>query len=286
MPDNRKRKTLIFFLVTVILTFLVAAALPRLDLQPGTPLPAFQGAPTTTPDQPPQTTISISTFLKAVLGSILVLVLGYFIYQARKGLHWKEILLPALVVGILTMLALYILFAVFDVHINFDFSTPDILPPAVDIKIPPLGAPPAGLLWLVWVGLALVLVFLGLWLIWWRTRPAPLTDSDSLESEAQQALQALISGADMQDVILRCYAQMSRILLEEQKLELKQSMTAREFERLLAARGFPAAPVHQLTRLFENARYGHRPPGPGEQQQAYDCLHAIVQYSHLSAGSN
>jgi hypothetical protein len=80
----------------------------------------------------------------------------------------------------------------------------------------------------------------------------------ALESEAQQALQALQSGSNVADVILRCYVQMSRVLQKEQKLELKQTMTARPFERLLEARGFPAAPVHQLTGLFENVRYGYQ----------------------------
>jgi len=68
-------------------------------------------------------------------------------------------------------------------------------------------------------------------------------------------------------------------LQEEYGLERGEAMTAREFERLLQGRGIPYEPVHQLTRLFEAARYGSRTPGPDEEQRAVECLSAIVQYS-------
>jgi hypothetical protein len=281
MPDNLKRKTLAFLLLAVILTVLLAAALPALNLQPGIPLP-FQrdDSGALQSNQTPQASISFGTFSKAILESILVLIIIYALFESRKGLPWKKILLPALMVGLLALIVLYILFAMLGVHINLNSSAPDVLPPAVNITPPPLGPLPPGLLWLVWGGLAALVILLGIWLIRWVNRSA-LPDG-SLESEAQQAIQALQSGAELKDVILRCYVQMSRVLQKEQKLELKQTMTAREFERLLEARGFPPAPVHQLTGLFEYARYGHRQPGPGDEAQALDCLQAIVQYSRLN----
>jgi hypothetical protein len=285
MPDNLKRTTLAFLLLTVLVTVLLAAALPSLNLQPGQPLPFQRDTLDPLPaGQPPQTIISISTFLKALLESILALMVGFALYKSRKGLPWKEIILPALIVGILTLVALYILFVLLAVHINTDISALEILPPPVVMQAPPLGPLPPGLLWLVGGGLAAGIFLLGLWLMRWRSRPAP--SDGTLESEAQHALQALQSGSDLKDVIIRCYVQMSRVLQQEHKLELKETMTAREFERLLAARGFPPAPVHQLTGLFENARYGVRLPGPGEETRAFDCLNAIVQYSRSSREPN
>jgi len=281
MSENLKRKTFALLLATVILTVLIAAALPKLQLEPGTPLPFQPGLPgTLQTDQPSQVSISVGTSLKAVLEFILFLVIVYIGYKLVKGVPWNQILVPALFIAILTMIALTILFFLLKVQINFEPFAPDILPPAVSINVPPLGPLPPGLLWLVWCGLALLVILLGIWLVRWRS--SPLLEGAALESEAQQALQALQSGSNIEDVILRCYVQMSRVLQKEQKLELKQTMTAREFERLLEARGFPADPVHQLTGLFENVRYGHRRPGPAEEQQAFDCLNAIVQYSCLS----
>ncbi len=94
--------------------------------------------------------------------------------------------------------------------------------------------------------------------------------------EAERALQALRTGSHLNDVIVRCYIQMSQALQKEQEIELEQTMTAREFEHLLEARGIPYAPVHQLTQLFEAARYGFRQLGQGDEQKAFECLNAIL----------
>jgi hypothetical protein len=79
---------------------------------------------------------------------------------------------------------------------------------------------------------------------------------------------------------------MSQALQKERGIEMEQTMTARDFESLLEARGIPRDPVHQLTQLFEGARYGHRQPGPDEEQKAFDCLNAIVQYSRATGQPN
>jgi len=284
MSEHLKRTTLAFLLLAVIVTVLLAAALPQLDLKPGSALP-FQArfSEQYQTEQTPQVRISISTYLKAILWSILVVLIGYLIYKSRQNIPLKDILLPALIVAILTMVALYILFVIFNVGVNLDFSAPEIVPPAVNMTAPQLGPLPPGLLWLIWGGLALLFLLLGIWIIRWRTRPA--SPIDPLGLQAQQAILALRSGSDLADVIVNCYIQMSQVLKQEQKLELEQTMTAREFERLLAARGFPPAPVRQLTGLFEDIRYGHRRPGPAQHQQALDSLHAIVQHSHLNRGT-
>ena len=94
MPDNLKRKTLAFLLLAVILTVLLAAALPALNLQPGIPLP-FQrdDSGALQSNQTPQASISFGTFSKAILESILVLIIIYALFESRKGLPWKKILL-------------------------------------------------------------------------------------------------------------------------------------------------------------------------------------------------
>jgi len=72
---------------------------------------------------------------------------------------------------------------------------------------------------------------------------------------------------------------MSAALQKEQGIELENSMTAREFERLLEAKGLPRDPVHQLTQLFEAARYSLRLFTSADEQTAFECLNAIVQFS-------
>jgi hypothetical protein len=100
--------------------------------------------------------------------------------------------------------------------------------------------------------------------------------------EAERAIRALQTGSDIQNVIVRCYLQMSQALQKERGIKREAAMTARDFERLLEARGIPHTPVHQLTRLFEAARYGRRSSGPEEEREALDCLNAIVRHSRAA----
>jgi len=278
MIYNVKRKTLTFLLLTVIVTVVIAAALPQFELKPGLPLPFQAGNPGTPPSsQIPEVSISINTFLKAVMESILVVVGVYIGYKLLKRVPWKEILGPVLTIATLVMVAVCVLFLMLGVHVNTDYFAPEILPPALNMKGPPLGPLPPGLIWLVWIGLAVGIILLGIWFFHWslgQTRAG-----DTLELEAERAMQALKAGSDLKNVIVRCYLQMSQALQKEQGIKLEETMTAREFERLLEARGLPPAPVHQLTQLFEAARYGYQQPDFSDEQKAFDCLTAIVQYS-------
>jgi hypothetical protein len=97
--------------------------------------------------------------------------------------------------------------------------------------------------------------------------------------EAEKARQALMTGLDLKDVIVKCYRQMSLALEKEQGIERKDSMTTREFESLLEAAGVPHDPIHQLTQLFEAVRYGNWQPNPMDEQKAIHCLEAIILYS-------
>jgi hypothetical protein len=70
----------------------------------------------------------------------------------------------------------------------------------------------------------------------------------------ETALAALESGAELHNVVLRCYEEMTRLLNEARGIRRPQAMTAREFELTLTQLGLPEEPVVSLTRLFEEAR--------------------------------
>ncbi len=114
---------------------------------------------------------------------------------------------------------------------------------------------------------------MGAWLIFKSIRVSRPEDALALEVDA--ALKAIEDGVDFRDVILNAYLRMLRIVKEEQGIEREESVTPREFEALLAARGIPQEPVLQITRLFEKARYGNKPPEPADEQAAVRCLTAI-----------
>ncbi|MCB0167372.1 MAG: DUF4129 domain-containing protein [Anaerolineae bacterium] len=150
---------------------------------------------------------------------------------------------------------------------------------------PPLPSPPEFVVnppdWLIGgVSLALLAVLLVVvWLFWrrfFKPKPSP-TPLELLTREAEQSLVDLQAGADVQDIIRRCYRQMSRILSDAQGLERQQSMTPREFEQYLSASGLDDAHIRRLTRLFERVRYSFKAPTAEEETEAAACLTAIVQ---------
>jgi hypothetical protein len=110
-----------------------------------------------------------------------------------------------------------------------------------------------------------------------QRRPS-LSITSAISQEAQSALDAIDAGEDYQDVIIRCYAQMSSLLREERGVTRHSAMTPTEFEAQLVRLKFPADPVHSLTHLFEQARYSRSHPGSEGTQKAVDSLSGIVAY--------
>jgi hypothetical protein len=278
MSEDAKRKRLLFLLLAASLMISIAAALPQLELQPGIPLPKWEGSAGPSPiESQPDVSISFSTFFKALLEVVVIVVSIYCVYKILKGVPWKEIFGPALSIALLTLVAIVILFALTNFHVTSEPLAPEILPPELNREGPPLGSPPAILVWLVWIGLGVMIIALGIWASQRRTQN--LRAGDLVEIEAERAMQALKKGLDFKNVIVQCYRQMSAALQKEQGIELEDTMTAREFEHLLEAKGLPRDPVHQLTQLFEAARYSLRQFTPADEQKAFDCLSAIVQFS-------
>ena len=97
-----------------------------------------------------------------------------------------------------------------------------------------------------------------------------------LAESAQTALDTLHGGGDLKNIILRCYFEMCRILIEQRSLHREQSMTPHEFEQSLIANGLPGEPVQILTRLFEEVRYGVKQAGQPEEYMAESSLRAII----------
>jgi hypothetical protein len=98
-----------------------------------------------------------------------------------------------------------------------------------------------------------------------------------LAEEAQDALDALQAGGNIRDTVIRCYIQMTRVLAKERNVHREEAMTPREFENILLTKlKLPEKPVHRLTSLFEDVRYGDYHPGKREELEAIDSLTAIA----------
>jgi len=281
MTPDAKRKTLACLAGVAILTVIIAAALPHLELKPGVPLPALASEKAQPqPEQaPPRLAISVSNFWKAAMSIALLAAFIYTGYQLLRSVtwSWREVVKSLVYTSVLFLIAAAILWALMSGRISISKPAVEIQPsPVAEEAGPPLGPVPQGLIWVAVLCLAATFVGVGLWAI---LRPTGRASTDRLTLQAEWALQALKRGLDLKNVIVRCYWQMGQVLQEEQGIEMETAMTVREFERLLEARGVPQQPVHQLTQLFETARYGHRATSAEDERQAVDALTAIVQYS-------
>jgi len=135
--------------------------------------------------------------------------------------------------------------------------------------------------WLLWAAIATMAVLAvggtaGIALLLSRRRRPSIREKLAEETEA--AMEALKAGADLRDVVIRCYQQMTLIAQEEMGIHRQITVTAREFQVVLESSGLPAEPVRDLTRAFEQIRYGHTAPSPRTEQLAISSLERISQH--------
>jgi hypothetical protein len=108
------------------------------------------------------------------------------------------------------------------------------------------------------------------------------TDDDEFQELASRAQAALddieADRIEFDDVIIRCYAEMSQALQVEKGIKRKQAVTSHEFEKELLSKGFPAHPVQQLTKLFEQVRYGRQKLGEDAKGRAMESLREIIAF--------
>jgi hypothetical protein len=106
----------------------------------------------------------------------------------------------------------------------------------------------------------------------------------NIANNAQNALDEIKEDRfEFSDVIIRCYAEMSQTLADEKDILRSKAMTTHEFEQELLSKGFPARPVQQLTRLFEQVRYGHQQTSNNQKQVAMQALGDIIAFCRRRA---
>ena len=278
MSQSTKRIAL-FLLASVLLSLvLLSSSLSNLGLHSGGAFPG--GAPGSTLPAPAAVPAAGTQSLPLVHGFFALLFLVLLISvparlirlaDAGKILRW--------------ILALAILLLIIVLLPRITPGQPAVPPaeiageatrPSFEYPTSPLGRPPAEFVWFVAGGLVLGA---GLLVIRMLRQPSPpARTGDLLLQEAENAVHALDAGRAFQDVIIRCYMQMSRALQEEQGLERSDDMTVREFEDRLRLKGMPPVPVHQLTGLFEKVRYGKQQPDKEDEKMGVDCLNEIIQF--------
>jgi hypothetical protein len=285
MTGSTRRRTLILVAIVMLFTMLVAAGLPRLELQPGMPPPSLEHGQVVAPpaaEEAPALAISINKFIVILIVFLCTGAALYWAWQILRGATWKsvsETIRPMLIAGafLLGLSLLILLLPRSTEELPVEMPTPSPEP----LVTSPLGAVPLPLLWLVGIGLFVMAVLVGVWIFTSSRRAEPI---ELVGLEAEKARQALLTGSDLKDVIMTCYREMSRALKKDRGIEREPSMTTGEFETRLEAAGIPREPIHQLTRLFDAVRYGNRQPSLAEKQEAIQCLEDIMRYSRQAAG--
>jgi hypothetical protein len=280
MTGSTKRKALILLGMVMIIVVILAASLPQLKLQPGMPLPELEknlvvvGA---AGDEPFES-LEINRFVMYLLVLFSLGLFLYVFYKLLRGANWKNIraaIRPILVICLVISFIMFLIMLIPKTPGTAAVEMP--LPTPAPIVRSPLGPVPPLLLWLVGIGLLIMGILIAVWI--YRSAANPITTIDLLGLEAEKAWQEIKLGVGLKDVIIKCYRQMSLALEKEQGIQRQKYMTTGEFEKLLDAEGVPHNPIHQLTRLFEAARYGDWQPNPADEQEAIDCLESIISYS-------
>lgn len=288
-PDAHKRRALAFLVGGLVLLFVLATSLPNLRLWSGEPfaLPTLQfGGPQG------GGTIGDGAWLIALrilLAVSLVLLPVALIWTLINKDRRNRFLLYLVVLGLLYWLVTNIVPR--GGALQADRPAPVLRPPLPEAASQPkplptfTNTPSDTAVWLTTLAVVVLIVACAaglIWLIARRQRPSPLQE---LASGAQDALNAIQAGGPLEETIVRCYRDMCAVLQSERNVERSASMTPSEFVRVLQSKGLPIQPFQQLTRLFEELRYGGGKPGPREEQHAIESLTAIVAACQRGRGA-
>jgi hypothetical protein len=288
MNGSAKKKALIALGLAIAILMIIAASLPRLKLQAGMPLPKLENnlvavAPAAAE---PSVAIQVNKFFGIIFGLLLAGFIVYILYKLLRGAQWKNITGAILRAGIMNLIVGILIWLILRLPSSgITNSTAEAPAPIIEPQASaPLGPVPASLFWLVGIGLLLIIMLAGVWILTAGSRRARPINLVGLEAEL--AFQALISGSDLKGVIIQCYRQMSLALEKERGIKRKEFMTTGEFEELSEAAGIPHEPIHQLTRLFEAVRYGNWQPNPVDENRAIQCLESIKSFGQEARGTH
>jgi hypothetical protein len=278
VEQNAQTIGLVALSAVLIAVILLGGSLSSLDLQSGAPIPdsGEQIDSSRLIWDPPEAAATVPV----IRGFLALVFLILFIYVSFRFLMLvnRKLILRTAAAAALLLILLAILPRTPQEYSGSGtpYDPGAVSLPSFDYEFAPLGQPPPVLQWLVAVGAGLGLVILAYRVL--RIEPPPAVAEEGIRKEAELAVRALRAGQKLENVILRCYQEMSRSLQESQGIERDRTMTVGEFEALLKAKGFPADPVQRLSGLFEIARYGDQPMRAADEDQAIKSLDAIIDF--------
>jgi hypothetical protein len=281
MPQQKKYLATGFLVLTILIVIFLASGLSGVEFQPG--LLVEENQQETILDAPQSHDHTIPLWYYLMIFSIWVILLASVFFFIRYPKFRKKLLQNLLYTCIY-------FFIIFTIARQVRETSPEIAETEQELLDTTLTQtqanaanlfasaaqvdPKVKLLLDIFI---LIVIALAIWYLYRRFFYKPPSTTDQLKAEIESALSELQSGVDLQNVIIRCYADMSQILNEQRGVQRQQDMTPREFERQLQEIGLPHAAIQRLTRLFEEVRYGNAKLGQEAEQEAIDCLSAIAE---------
>ena len=285
MSTHKHRQAFLYLSLVIIGMILLGVSLPSLRFQAGLPLPGAVPTSIYAPAGESGLSRSASPLLLPyglALGIILLFISLIIALLKKVNTKRMRLLAAALVV-------LFVFFSVLpDLAPSQADSNPDnisaVPPQLFDYMVAPIGEPPANLVVWVIAGLSLVSVTLISWSVS-RAFNRPKKEDD-LAKETKAAIQAILEGHNLNDVIIHCYLRMESVIAQERGIERGWSVTPREFETYLLEKGIPRTPILQLTSLFEKARYSNQNLDQQDEQDAVNSLIAIQNACPMDSRGN
>jgi hypothetical protein len=280
---NRLRSVAIFGLVLIIFLIL-AAGLGTLELKPGElfSIPKVAELPLGSPVHSGQNFWPV--IIQAIMVLFAVLLPFSIIYMLIDPQRRKRFFSNMILLGFILLALYFVRQALINQAKNNEapITPPAAIPPA---DLTPIGTPmvfvpnPADTMVTITALILGVLGVAGGFLAWWliaRNNRRKLDPMELLAVQAEVTIEELLAGKNLRETILICYRKMTEIVAANRNLPRESSVTPQEFKQSLISKGLPASPVHDLTQIFEDVRYGDLNAGEEERRRAVSALRIIA----------
>ena len=279
-----RRRILSIFAVTIAALLLLASGLDSLNLKPGQEFHLPSTEQITGSKGVAINLDFLPTVIQAIVIILSILLPFFIIYMLIDPQRRKRLL--ADLVGFLFFIGMLSLMHQFISKGEPQNVPPNPLPAALPNAYPRPGETPAvfdaapgdntvTLIAFALGGVAVAGAAFAFWFLSKRRHPE-LTAVIQLAAQAEETIEELLAGKDLRTAILLCYRRMTEIAAKKRNLPRDVSVTPHEFEQAMVAKGLPSAPVHDLTRLFEDIRYGAQDAGEEERLRAVSALRIIA----------